>query len=105
MVEPLEAVSIVALDADGHGLTANGAIVPCALPGEWARVKLEGKRAELIETLDPSPERGAPICPWFGTCGGCVAQHMSSSLYCAWKRGLVAAARARGGGAAAGGGV
>src|SRR6202021_3720488 len=89
MVEPLEAVSIVALDAHGHGLTANGAIVPGALPGERARVKLEGKRAELIETLDPSPERGAPICPWFGTCGGCVAQHMSASLYRAWKRGLV----------------
>jgi 23S rRNA (uracil1939-C5)-methyltransferase len=100
MAEPLEAVSIVALDAHGHGLTANGAIVPGALPGERARVKLEGKRAELIETLDPSPERGAPICPWFGTCGGCVAQHMSSSLYCAWKRGLVADALEREGVAA-----
>ena len=100
MAEPLEEVSIVALDPHGHGLTANGAIVPGALPGERARVKLEGKRAELVETLDPSPERAAPICPWFGTCGGCVAQHMSSSLYYAWKRGLVVDALKREGVAA-----
>ena len=100
MAEPLEAVSIVALDPHGHGLTANGAIVPGALPGERARVKLEGKRAELVETLNPAPERAAPICPWFGTCGGCVAQHMSASLYHAWKRGLVVEALEREGVAA-----
>jgi 23S rRNA (uracil1939-C5)-methyltransferase len=89
MAEALEEVSIVALDAHGHGVTASGAIVPGALPGERTLVGPDGKRAELIETLDPSPDRAAPICPWFGTCGGCVAQHMSSSLYRAWKRGLV----------------
>jgi 23S rRNA (uracil1939-C5)-methyltransferase len=100
MAEPLEEVSIVALDAHGHGLTANGAIVPGALPGEWTLVKIEGKRAELVETLNPAPERAAPICRWFGTCGGCVAQHMSSSLYGAWKRGLVIEALEREGVAA-----
>jgi 23S rRNA (uracil1939-C5)-methyltransferase len=100
MAEPLQEVTIVALDAHGHGLTANGAIIPGALPGEVARVKLEGKRVELVETLDPSPERAAPICPWFGTCGGCVAQHMSASLYRRWKRGLVVDALEREGVAA-----
>ena len=100
MAEPVEEVSIVALDAHGHGLTANGAIVPGALPGERALIKLEGKRAELVETLDPSPERAAPICKWFGTCGGCVAQHMSASLYQAWKRDLVVEALEREGVAA-----
>jgi 23S rRNA (uracil1939-C5)-methyltransferase len=100
MGEPLEEVSIVALDAHGHGLTADGPIVPGALPGERALVKGKGKRAELVETLDPSRERAAPICPWFGTCGGCVAQHMSTSLYQAWKRGLVIEALEREGVAA-----
>ena len=89
MSESLEEVSIVALDAHGHGLTANGAIVLGALPGERTLVKVDGKRAELVETLNPAPERAKPICPWFGTCGGCVAQHMSPSLYHAWKRGQV----------------
>ena len=100
MTEPFEEVSIVALDAHGHGLAANGAIVPGALPGERTLVTLEGKRAELVETLDPSPERAAPICPWFGTCGGCVAQHMSASLYRRWKRELVVDALEREGVAA-----
>ena len=100
MAEPLEEVSIVALDAHGHGLTASGAIVPGALPGERTLIKIEGKRAELVETLNAAPERAAPICPWFGTCGGCVAQHMSSSLYYAWKRGLVVEALEREGVAA-----
>jgi 23S rRNA (uracil1939-C5)-methyltransferase len=38
---------------------------------------------------DPSPDRRAPICRHFGTCGGCVAQHMSDPLYADWKRGIV----------------
>ena len=100
MTEPLDEVSIAALDAHGHGLAANGAIVPGALPGERTLVKFEGKRAELVETLDPSPERATPICPWFGTCGGCVAQHMAASLYQAWKRSLVVEALEREGAAA-----
>ena len=101
MAEPLEEVSIVALDAHGQGVAANGAIVPLALPGERTLVKLEGKRAELIETLNAAPDRAAPICRWFGRCGGCAAQHMSASLYRQWKRGLVVEALEREGVAAA----
>jgi 23S rRNA (uracil1939-C5)-methyltransferase len=100
VAEPIEQVSIVALDAHGHGVASNGAIAPFALPGERALIKSEGKHAINIETLDPSPERAKPICPWFGTCGGCVAQHMSASLYHAWKRGLVVEALEREGVAA-----
>ena len=101
MTERLEQVSIVALDANGQGVAANGAIVPLALPGERTLVKLEGKRAELIETLNAAPDRAAPICRWFGRCGGCAAQHMSASLYRQWKRGLVVEALEREGLAAA----
>jgi 23S rRNA (uracil1939-C5)-methyltransferase len=100
VAEPVEEVSIVALDAQGHGLTANGAIVPGALPGERSLIKPDGRRIELVETLDPSPERAEPICPWFGRCGGCAAQHISTSLYHVWKRGLVVEALEREGVAA-----
>ena len=95
MAEPLEEVSVVALDSNGNGVTPNGAIVSFALPGERARVRLEGKRAELVETLDASPERAEPFCRWFGRCGGCAAQHMSASLYREWKRDLVVEALKR----------
>ena len=100
VAEPVEEVSIVALDAHGHGLTANGAIVPGALPGERSLIKLDGKRTDARRDARPSPERAEPICPWFGTCGGCAAQHMSASLYRRWKRDLVVEALERAGVAA-----
>ena len=37
----------------------------------------------------PSGDRRAPVCRHFGTCGGCVAQHMSEDLYARWKRDIV----------------
>jgi 23S rRNA (uracil1939-C5)-methyltransferase len=89
MAEPIEELSIVALDPRGEGIAADGTIVHGALPGERARVALTGKRAELIETLSAASERAAPICRWYGRCGGCATQHMSVSLYRRWKRGLV----------------
>jgi 23S rRNA (uracil1939-C5)-methyltransferase len=95
MADPVEELSIVALDAHGEGVAANGAIVPGALPGERAFARLAGKRAELVEISRAAPERADPICPWYGRCGGCAAQHMSASLYRRWKRGLVVEALKR----------
>jgi 23S rRNA (uracil1939-C5)-methyltransferase len=100
MAEPLEELSIVALDAHGQGLAADWTIVPLALPGERALVRLAGKRADLVETLNAAPARAEPICRWFGRCGGCAAQHMSAGLYRQWKRGLVVEALEREGVAA-----
>jgi 23S rRNA (uracil1939-C5)-methyltransferase len=100
MAEPVEELSIVALDAHGRGVTAKGVSVPGALPGERALVRLAAKRAELVETLSASPGRAEPICPWYGRCGGCAAQHMSLLLYRQWKRGLVTEALKREGVAA-----
>ncbi|WJW80191.1 RNA methyltransferase [Bartonella sp. TP] len=33
---------------------------------------------------------GQPLCKFFGSCGGCTAQHMSADAYSAWKEGQVA---------------
>ena len=95
MSEALEEVAIVRLDARGDGVTASGAAVLGALPGERVRIDARDKRVELVEILSASPERATPSCPWFGTCGGCAAQHMPEALYRAWKRGLVVEALAR----------
>ncbi|HEX5430960.1 MAG TPA: class I SAM-dependent RNA methyltransferase, partial [Bryobacteraceae bacterium] len=47
-------------------------LVPFVMPGEKARVELEtGVRANLVEVIQPAPERVAPPCPIFGRCGGC----------------------------------
>lgn len=58
------------------------AFVPYALPGETAHIRIVEERrshvrAELVDVLEPSPERVAPRCPHFGECGGCHYQHLS----------------------------
>ena len=95
MSEASEDLVIVALDDRGDGVAANGATIPGALPGERARVRLVGRRAELVSVESPSPERANPFCRWFGTCGGCAAQHMGQALYRDWKRGLAVEALRR----------
>jgi 23S rRNA (uracil1939-C5)-methyltransferase len=55
--------------------------VPFAIPGEKVRLRLvEEKRgharAELLEVLEPAPERITPRCLHFGVCGGCHYQHL-----------------------------
>jgi 23S rRNA (uracil1939-C5)-methyltransferase len=43
---------------------------------EIVREKKQFAEGELIELLDPSPERVVPECPYFGRCGGCSYQHI-----------------------------
>jgi 23S rRNA (uracil1939-C5)-methyltransferase len=54
--------------------------VPLTLPGEKVRVRFTESKsgystAELAEIIQPSPDRIAPRCPYFGVCGGCNYQH------------------------------
>jgi 23S rRNA (uracil1939-C5)-methyltransferase len=80
-------IEIDGLGAQGDGVakTPEGLrYVPFALPGELWRV--EGRRDVLLRA---HPARANPVCPHFGRCGGCVAQHMPDALYVAWKRGIV----------------
>jgi 23S rRNA (uracil1939-C5)-methyltransferase len=56
--------------------------VPFTIEGERvsARIVREKKQfaeGELVEVLEPSPERVAPACPYFERCGGCTYQHIS----------------------------
>lgn len=98
-------VQIDRLGARGDGIaeTEDGPLyVPDALPGETVRIgkvrpRGEGLRAVSREIVTPSPDRIEPGCPHFGTCGGCVAQHLDTGLYVDWKRELVATALKRAG--------
>lgn len=82
----------------GHHPQREGWVVfvPFALPGERVRVRIwrndkNCSHADLVEILDPSPDRVEPVCPLFGTCGGCQYQHLSYQHQLAWKRDQVAA--------------
>jgi 23S rRNA (uracil1939-C5)-methyltransferase len=68
--------------------------VPFALPGERVRAALRPAAggdlaATEVEMLAASPERIAPACQHFGTCGGCALQHWAEPAYRGWKVDLV----------------
>jgi 23S rRNA (uracil1939-C5)-methyltransferase len=73
-----------------------------ALPGELVRAVIEhlsphGPQAwgRLVAVLAPSPQRVAPVCPAYGSCGGCPLQHFAYPGQVAWKTDLVRAAASR----------
>ncbi|WP_131194132.1 class I SAM-dependent RNA methyltransferase [Lichenihabitans psoromatis] len=74
-----------------QGLTSS-IFVPDGLPGERLAAEVEGDRGRILEILRPSPDRIEPICPYYGTCGGCAIQSLAPAPYAEWKRGLVATA-------------
>lgn len=86
---PLE-LDIVSLGHDGRGVArrpesdphgGKTIFVAGALPGERVMAKQTAKsrhfdEATTVEVLSASPDRVEPRCPHFGTCGGCVLQHL-----------------------------
>lgn len=76
----------------GEGIARDGdarLFVPYALPGETVLAEADGEQARLVEIVTPSPDRIAPVCPHYGTCGGCAVQALRPAPYADWKRGLV----------------
>ncbi|MCC5884945.1 MAG: class I SAM-dependent RNA methyltransferase [Gammaproteobacteria bacterium] len=77
-------IQSLANDGSGIGRADDGRIVfvPGTAPGDriLARV-VEARRkllrAEIIEVLEPGPDRTQPECPAFGRCGGCSWQHIA----------------------------
>lgn len=80
-------VEILRLGGKGDGVASRGGepiYLPFALPGERWRIS-DGEAVRLTD----SAERTEPVCRHYLKCGGCLAQHMSDSLYGDWKRSLV----------------
>ena len=64
--------------------------VPHTLPGEkvLARIFRNDKshsQADLVQVIEPSPDRLDPKCELFGKCGGCQYQHLSYEKQLQWK--------------------
>lgn len=69
--------------------------VPFTLPGETVQARIfrndaNCSTADLVEIVTPSPDRVEPVCPLFGSCGGCQYQHLNYSNQLLWKRQQVA---------------
>ncbi len=98
-------------DCLGRLPDGRAAFVPYALPGETVAARLlEEKRghvrAEMVELLQPSPERISPRCPHYFVpggqlaCGGCHYQHLSLPSQLRAKTGILRDQLARIGGIA-----
>ncbi len=77
---------------DGLGRLADGRVifVPYVAPADDVEVEItearqDFLRGEIRRLLTPSPIRTAAPCPYFGTCGGCQWQHLSSAEQPHWK--------------------
>jgi 23S rRNA (uracil1939-C5)-methyltransferase len=94
----VDRLAIVRLGHRGDGIADSPAgpiYVPYTLPGETIETEPwpgHPDRRHLVRVDAPSPERIAPICPHFGTCGGCALQHWETARYRAWKRDLLVTA-------------
>ena len=81
-----ETARIDAVTHDGRGIAAvsgKKVFVAGALAGETVRFQRRKSRrnfdeAELLEVIEPSPERIEPRCAAFDRCGGCSLQHVAA---------------------------
>src|SRR5579859_2594132 len=86
------------LGSEGVGvarLDGKPVLVPGALPGERIRARVAGDQAAITRLIEASPDRTAPACRHFGTCGGCALQHLAWEPYLDFKRDLVVEALRR----------
>jgi 23S rRNA (uracil1939-C5)-methyltransferase len=99
----VERLTIARLGRRGDGIAdtpAGPVFVPFALPGEIVEAEAwpgHPDRRLPIKIEHASAERIAPICPHFGTCGGCALQHWTTARYRDWKRSLVTEALSQAG--------
>ena len=68
-------------DGLGHA-DGNTVFVPYVLPNEEIRAEVTSRKKKLVwakplEILKEGAARTKPVCPHFGTCGGCHYQHVS----------------------------
>lgn len=68
----------------GVGKTDDGTLVPRVLPGEVIELTEDGYRV-----THPVPERIAPVCKHYKSCGGCAMQHASDDFVATWKQDIV----------------
>lgn len=77
------------LAPDGRAVFIEGALPDELVSCEVTQEKKSFLRAELLEVLEPSPDRVVPVCPYYGVCGGCNLMHLASPIQAAAKRSIV----------------
>ncbi len=68
---------------------------PYSAPGDVACIAYRGSRGAIEALITESPHRVSAPCPYFGNCGGCALQHLTTDYYRNWKHEFVVKALAR----------
>lgn len=81
-------------DGVGHLPDGRAVFVPFSAPGDRIRAEIVESRARfararVAEILEPGPARVQPVCPAFGSCGGCSWQHVDYAAQLEAKRSIL----------------
>jgi 23S rRNA (uracil1939-C5)-methyltransferase len=87
--EEIVELAIERIGARGDGVAqyrGEPVFVPLTVPGDRIRARLGARRnggwqGFVVDRLASGPGRAAPRCRHFGTCGGCVLQHLDGAAY------------------------
>ncbi|OWY21280.1 23S rRNA (uracil(1939)-C(5))-methyltransferase RlmD [Sphingobacteriales bacterium UPWRP_1] len=90
----IENLPVTQIAAEGKGIARHEGMVVFiddAVPGDVADVRIVEKRSDyatgkLLQLKQPAPERTAPFCSHFGTCGGCKWQYLQYPQQAAYKQ-------------------
>lgn len=90
-------VTITELNQDGRGvarLDGKVIFIDGALPGEDVTIRFTKRKkrfdsAELVEVITASPDRVTPPCEYYGLCGGCGLQHLSTEKQIYFKESIL----------------
>jgi 23S rRNA (uracil1939-C5)-methyltransferase len=85
---------ITRLGHHGDGIAEGPVYAPRTLPGEVVTGTQDGQTLRDIRIMDPAPDRVAPPCRHFRSCGGCQLQHASDAYVARWKAEVVETALA-----------
>ncbi len=99
-------VPVIAFGNDGEGICKIDSFtvfVPNAVKGDLAKILIIKEKksygyGKLLEIVEPSPLRSAPVCDIFGKCGGCSMQGVSYEAQLDYKKNKVLEALRRIGG-------
>jgi 23S rRNA (uracil1939-C5)-methyltransferase len=96
------AIEKLAFGGSGVGrLDGKVCVVPYSCPGDLVEVRVTNEKrsylnAEIARMISPSESRVTPVCPLFGSCGGCNWQHIGYAGQLAAKRQIFAETMWRG---------
>ena len=88
IVTKRQRLTITDIGSQGDGVAlqnGHAVFVPGAAPGDVVEADLDGAHAIGTSVVSRGENFQEPPCPHFGTCGGCVAQHLTPKRYHAWK--------------------